>query len=86
MCDRGMGVFSGAGCTIGENPLSMDGWLLERMDSRQWIIGSSKILVLGQRGWMRDRKMGGFPGGSFQARDSANKTASPDFAGEPRVD
>jgi len=37
------------GCTIEKNPLSNDGKLLERMDSRQWINGSSKIIVLGQR-------------------------------------
>ena len=53
---------------------------------RQGIGGQSFLSSLGQGvGGVIDGRMV-FHGGGFQSRDFDNKTAAPDFAGEPRVD
>jgi hypothetical protein len=51
----------------------------------QWIGGSSEKLLKGKEVGMSVQELGYFSrGGSFQTLDIANKTAAPDFAGEPR--
>ena len=45
------------GCTIGENPLSMDGILLDGMGFSARDRWSIVFSSLERRGWMRDRRL-----------------------------
>ena len=74
-------VFSGQGIICATEP----GWLAVWMNV-------PAMDCLSPESFEKDKVIGGlfegrgfFPVGSFQIVDNANKTAAPDFAGEPRV-